>query len=188
MKTVSLWLLPPPLIRDQLNLYHAKLAEEFGGIYPFEPHVTTVGRISCESPTDLADLATALSQELEGSWLIPCHFREQVLSMSNPDGTLVWNQACVSVMKRSEEFMSLIKRVRKKLKEMGMECGELEFPAPIGEPHLSHYYGTQNAPRAQEVTRCPDFTAVEAALWETSGGFEGVENWEEIPGARITLL
>lgn len=66
-----------------------------------------------------------------------------------------------------------------------MECDELKFPAPLGEPHLSHYYGTQKAP-----TRCnlfPDFTAVEAALWETSGGFENVKNWKEIPGARIKL-
>jgi hypothetical protein len=183
MKTqVSLWLLPPPSISELLKVNHAKLAKEYEGSYPFEPHVTIVGGISHESSTNLA---TLFSQSLQGFGGIPCRFRKEVISMSNPENMLVWNQACVSVMERSKEFMLLITRVRELL---GTECEEWEFPGPLGEPHLSHYYGTRKAPCAQDVIRFPDFIAVEASLWETSGGFEGVKNWKELPVARIKLL
>jgi hypothetical protein len=180
MTQVSLWLLPPPSISESLQVNIAELAKEYEGSHPFEPHVTIVGGIECESPTNLA---TLLTQGLHGFGGIPCRFRKEVINMSNPDNTLVWNQACVSVMERSKEFMLLNKHVRELL---GMECEEWEFPAPLGEPHLSHYYGTQKAPCAQDVIRFDDFTAVEAGLWETSGGFEGVKNWKEL--ARIKLL
>jgi Cyclic phosphodiesterase-like protein len=178
---VTLWLLPPASTSELLQANIAELAQKYEGSCPFVPHVTVVG-IPCESSQELLNLSAVLKQGLQGFGGIPCRFRKELITMTNPDNTLVWNQACVSVMERSKEFMLLTKRVRELL---GIEGEESEFPAPLGEPHLSHYYGKQKAPCAQDVIAIPDFVAGEVALWDTSGGFEGVKNWKELAKMKL---
>ena len=180
---VTLWLLPPASIRKLLQENIAELAQKYEGSYPFVPHVTVMG-IPCKSFSQLQELSHVLKQGLQNFGGIPCHFRKEVITMTNPNNTLVWNQACVSVMERSDDFLRLIDVVRNLL---GMQGEEYKFPAPLGEPHLSHYYGTKNAPCADDVISIPDFVAEEVALWETSGGFEGVKNWKELARMELCL-
>lgn len=183
LKQVTLWLIPPPSVAEKLQANIIDLSNEYDGSAPFVPHVTVVGGIPCSSGKELEEITKRLKQNLAESGEIPCRFRDQVETMYNKnDSTLVWNQACVSVMERGEEFMAIHKLTRKIL---GMDDENWEFPAPLREPHLSHFYGTKVPPSLDDVLAAPDFVAHEAALWETSGGYEGVKNWREL--ARIKL-
>jgi len=182
MKKATLWLMPPSSVSKKLEANIVYLSHECDGGVPFVPHVSVVGGISCESPEDFEEVTETLRAGLQGTGGIPCRFKKDVVNMYNADDTLVWNQACVSVMERSGEFMALHERARKLL---GIEDENWDFPGPLHEPHLSHYYGKQVPPSAEDVVASPDFVAEEVALWETSGGYEGVKNWKEL--ARIRL-
>lgn len=182
LSQVTLWLVPPPSVSAKLKTNIVELCESNNGSPPFMPHVTLVGGIPCESKEELEELTNILRKGIEGKGGVPCRFRRELEVMYNPDDTLVWNQACVSVVKRDAEFMAFHKRV---LTLLGLEDEEWEFPAPLREPHLSHFYGKEVPPPLEDVMRSPDFVATEAALWETSGGYEGVKNWKEL--TRIKL-
>lgn len=99
--------------------------------------------------------------------------------------TLVWNQACVSVMERSNKFMALHRLTREILR---MDIKEWEFPPPLKESHLSHFYGTTALPPHVHVDAAPNFVATEAAIWETSGGFEGVKNWKKLETIKLSKV
>ena len=110
-KKVTLWLLPPPSVRDKLQANIDELSQEYYGSAPFVPHVTVVGGISYESRTELDEIVDILTRGLQNTGCISCRFHNQVVNMYNPDDSLVWNQACVSVMKRTDEFMAFHQRV-----------------------------------------------------------------------------
>ena len=181
---LSLWLLPPSPVYEKLRANIADLAEKYDGGGPFEPHVTIVGGrlMPCASHQDIVDLATIMGEGLKDFGGVPCRFYKEVVSMYRPDSTLIWNQSCVSVMERSDKFMQLIERSRQLL---GVEDEPYSFPPPLEEPHFSHFYGETFLPSVDDIVMPPDFIAKEAALWITSGGFEGVKTWQEV--ARISL-
>jgi hypothetical protein len=169
-------------VSEKLQANTCELSIKFDGSAPFVPHITVIGGILCETNDDVMELTRTLRKGLQGIGGIQCRFRDEIVTMYHPDSSLVWNQACVSVVERTDGFMLLHERVRKIL---GIEDGEWEFPAPIREPHLSHFYGTDMPPSLDDVLVSPNFVAKELALWETSGGYDGVSNWKEL--ARIKL-
>jgi len=176
MKKASLWLMPPQSVSEELEAKIDSLSHECDGGVPFVPHhVTVVGEISYESPKKVQEKFEVLRADLQGTGGIPCCFKTDLERMRNADDTPVWNQACVSVMKRSGEFMALHKLARELF-----EIKDEEFPGPLGEPHLSHYYCKKDPPFAENVKVSPDFVAEEVELWETSGGYEGAKNWTKI--------
>ena len=69
---------------------------------------------------------------------------------------------------------------------LGIEDENWEFPAPSREPHLSHFYGAERPPSVDDVLVSPDFVAEEVALWETSGGYEGVKHWGELERIKLS--
>jgi hypothetical protein len=107
---------------------------------------------------------------------------QQQPQLQKTSSSLVWSQACISIMERSVEYMALLDRARHAL---DMPPGEWMFPAPACEPHLSKFYGHVEIPH--EIPTSPDFVAVEVALWSTNPGtVEGVQGWKEV--TRINLL
>ena len=184
VKQVTLWLVPPNSVAEKLQTNIVDLCKQTDGASaPFVPHVTIIGGIPCESDDTLKNLTEKLQKGLQGTGSVPCRFRQDVETMYHDDDSLVWNQACVSVVKQTKEFMAFHKHCRNIL---NLNDEEWEFPPPLREPHLSHFYGTTVPPASENVLVAPDFDAVEAALWETSGGYEGVKNWREL--ARIKLI
>jgi hypothetical protein len=183
-KFLSLWLLPPlGPIYDQLQAQIDFLSNKFDGSASFYPHVTIVGSIPCESKEHAKFIFRELTQNLKGTGPVPCRFLPKVESMYNEESVLVWSQACLTVMERSPEYMKLLERTRSVL---GMDCGEWMFARPIGQPHISHFYGCSRPPPPDQVRLPPDFVAREAALWITSPGtVQGVKFWKEL--GRIQL-
>lgn len=115
---VSLWLLPPEPLRTQLERQIQEIAEQANREHPdlgapvFVPHITVVGGVPVD-PESVHDILDALKSSLTNLGSIPCAFpttyqdqETNVLCMYRDDGSVQWNQACISVMERSPEFMS----------------------------------------------------------------------------------
>jgi len=195
----SLWLLPPASLRPQLSQQIAKLSLRYthlGSSAPFVPHVTIVGSIPCDTLRDAVQLGQRLRKGLRHSGPVPCRFNasnQPCKAMYNDDDnnndndepTVVWSQACIAIMERSDEYMKLLESSRQLLGVAAGGCGEWMFPAPAREPHYSQYYGPRALPRA--VAAPPDFVAREASLvCTTPGTVQGVAQWREV--ARIDLV
>ena len=176
---LSLWLLPPLSIRKQLAQEIAKLSMKYtrqGSSAPFVPHITVIGSIRCETQREVTELGDKLLHGLKGSGKVPCRFLPQsCLAMYN-EGRVVWSQACIAIMERSEEYMNLLALSRKVLE---LPQGEWMFPGPACEPHFSKFYGSQPIP--ETIDAPPDFVADQAALFMTTPGTtEGVAKWRQI--------
>lgn len=194
---LSLWLLPPPHLLQRLSREIAQLSfrfSKFGSSAPFPPHITVVGSIKCETERHALDseLGVILRDGLRGSGAVPCRFAKDTpcRAMYDDDDRLVWSQACIAIMERSDEYTALLARARDLL---GLPPGEWMFPAPAREPHFSKFYGHRDilSPRGSNdavVIPAPDdFVAQEAALYFTTPGtVEGVGQWREV--TRINLL
>mmetsp|Transcript_28526 Transcript_28526/g.69406 ORF Transcript_28526/g.69406 Transcript_28526/m.69406 type:complete len:331 (-) Transcript_28526:85-1077(-) len=206
---LSLWLIPPKPLRQELAQEIAKLSLRFTKLKssaPFFPHITIVGSIKCDTQREATDLGQRLQNGLQGTGPVPCRFRkEPCQSMYLDDENdnhgggekekhhadcegksenprrVVWSQSCIAIMERSEEYMNLLAKSRQALE---LPPGEWMFPAPAREPHYSKFYST--APLSVPVDPPPDFVATEAALFLTTPGtVEGVSQWKEI--TRIPL-
>ena len=183
---LSFWLLPPEPTRKKLSKEITKLSlrySDLGSSVPFEPHVTIIGSIPCETAKDARAIGERLQRGLKNTGAVPCRFHNQpCVPMYNEKQHLVWSQACIAIMERSEEFMELLAKSREIL---GMGMGEWMFPPPAREPHLSYYYGYSSIPKS--INPPSEFVAVQAALWMTTPGtVEGVAGWREV--TRINLV
>ena len=160
----SLWLVPPPRARDVMELEISLLANRFGGP-SFDPHVTIVGGVSFDSVHDAKKFVNLLRDELNGFGAVEAKFEPKA---ENYD---VWSQALVVKMEASQKFIYLCQTVRKVL-NMDNSTSSL-FPAPVNAPHLSLFYGADNAPNADalfssDMWTIPaiDFTSDTLALWK----------------------
>ena len=179
----SLWLYPPPLSGLRLRSKIEHLSERYSGSKPFEPHITLLGGINIDSEEHDVTLCYHLQQHLKGRYGdgILCQFEYELRSMTNGQGKIVWNQAFVSVLKRNEGFDRLVDDIHSFLGRKVM------YPPPLGEPHLSLYYGNHQVPPMESVGRPDDFLSTTLALWFCSPpSVEGVQEWREI-GSRIEL-
>lgn len=172
----SLWLLPPKGNSEIINKQIVKFAENNNGPV-FDPHVTVVGGIKCNSDQEMVDAATKLQEGLKGFGLVDCKFNSP---FTTPDA---WNQALCVEMKVSDSFLTL---VHSTLKILGRDPEQFKFPKPIGTPHLSLFYGTSNIPRTEEVKPIDAFQSHQLALWRTQPStVDGVAEWKEV--AKIDL-
>mmetsp|Transcript_8228 Transcript_8228/g.10767 ORF Transcript_8228/g.10767 Transcript_8228/m.10767 type:complete len:254 (-) Transcript_8228:556-1317(-) len=125
-----------------------------------------------------------------------------------------WNQACISVMDQSPEFMDAFHcalaimntfQVRslpaatadQPIEEIdtseekgnkSLDSEQFSFPSPIHEPHFSFAYGNQNNFPSFVDKPPPTFQATQMALFITNpSNLEGVEQWSQI-GDAISLV
>ncbi|KAI2500012.1 hypothetical protein MHU86_14467 [Fragilaria crotonensis] len=179
----SLWLLPPASVGNDWRGLIDELSAEGRGAssVPFEPHVTIVGGIQCDDPTELC---RDLQEALRGRFVkgIDCQFLDRTVSMRR-DGTVQWNQALVAVAERTQSLIELVDACLTFF-ERPLEP---KFAPMICEPHFSLYYGTENVPDPETVVLRQGFKATELALWKTEPGtVAGVAEWREV--GRIRLL
>lgn len=182
---LSLWLLPPLPLRQQLAKEIAKMAMRYshhGSSAPFMPHITIIGSIRCETHREATQLGKQLQKGLKGSGVVPCRFQQSpCVAMYTTENKIVWSQSCIAIVERSEEYMNLLALSRQIFQ---LPLGEWMFPGPACEPHYSTFYGTQSIPT--NIPPPPNFVAEEAALvMTTPGTLEGVAKWREV--ARIHL-
>ena len=183
---LSLWLIPPKATREKFTQQITKLSLRYthlGSSAPFFPHVTIIGSIPCGTSKDAKAIGERLDRGLKHSGKVPCRFRkEPCAAMYTEEDKVVWSQACIAIMERSDEYMDLLEKAREIL---GMGIGDWMFPPPAREPHFSYYYGHARIPK--NVDPPADFEAVQAALWMTTpGSVEGVAEWKEV--TRINLV
>ena len=177
--SISLWLLPSP--QDKANSHLSQMITSFSkypdASVPFAPHVTLVGGTRCPSRKFLQETllprlrdglrtsSTTVSTIRSG---VPCHFEHEPVFKNQ------WNQACVLVMEESLAFSQLVQLCRNILAEAETDYvnrhqgGETtssrddsllalprdHYPAPLGKPHMSLYYGpTEGCPSREEIKR-----------------------------------
>lgn len=169
---LSLWLLPPDDISVRIQSQINAFTQRPGSSASFEPHVTVVGGITCESSEQVQQITKALELGLSGFGGVPVHLKEQAETQD------LWNQALYIPVDASGEFVMLCQYCREIL---GMDDDRWEFPQPAGVPHLSLYYGTEHVPSIEDVEKVEDFVATRAGLWKTDPAtVEGVEMWRPV--------
>lgn len=182
---VSVWLMPPADVQSPLRTEIARLAKESS---PFEPHVTVVGGIPCESVQRAGHVAKTLQAGLKGFGTVPVQ-----LATKAEGNVEKWNQALYFPVQETPEFMRLCQTTREL---MGMEgIKDWKFPAPANRPHLSLYYGHRPQwnscdckaediilPLVEQV-----FLADHVALWRTDPAtVDGVQHWEQLAVIDLT--
>jgi hypothetical protein len=174
--SLSLWLVPLKLMKIRIQEEIDELAENRGPT--FDPHVTVIGNIPCQSESDALEMAKRLQDGLQGFGKVPCVFSSGPFTSKG-----VWSQALFLTMEMSAPFMNLCQQSRALL---GMDTENWTFAQPVGMPHLSLFYGSENIPEKSEVKPIAPFDSYTLTLWRTDPAtLEGVPNWKEI--AEINL-
>lgn len=170
--TLSLWLIPPKNTKVRIQQQIDRLAENTGAP-TFDPHVTVIGGIPCQSERHALEMAKTLQEGLRGFGKVPC-----TLSSVPFNSKGVWSQALFLTMEFSAPFMNLCQQSRALL---GMDTENWMFAAPVHMPHLSLFYGVDDIPEKKEVQQILPFPAYTLALWKTDPPtLEGVPKWKEI--------
>lgn len=169
---------------------------------PFEPHITLIGGIDvcrcckledldCVGDTGIdvdADAATIVLHRLQSAFsgfgFLSCEFDESqgVSATFTDDGTVKWNQACISVVKRTDRFMKAMEIADEALFHTSTLNAERHFRPPILEPHYSFAY-TDDPTVANDIiqiAQCPtSFTCTKISMWWTDPpSINGVINKE----------
>lgn len=177
--TISLWLLPSPRYRAKISRMIEAFSQHEAASVPFEPHITIVGGVSCPSNEYLhTTLLPKLKEAIQNTTrCLDCQLGP------NPVYKETWNQACVMVLKESEEFAQLVHLCRELA--FGKPSIENIYPPPLRKPHLSLYYGMEGAPSKEDIAQglggSYTFGASQVAVWKTDpGSAEGVAQWTEL--------
>ncbi|CAJ1911165.1 unnamed protein product [Cylindrotheca closterium] len=166
---LSLWLMPPPHVATALEQRISFYSKTSGGPY-FDPHVTVLGDITCESRDHATKIVSVLQQDLSGFGEIDAVFHPKAQNLD------AWNQALVVEMVATPKFVELCERVRELLQ---MDSTTGLFPPPLRAPHMSLFYGVDNVPKAEGVEAIPNFNSDTLALWITEPTYaDGVHQWE----------
>lgn len=186
---ISLWLVPPPDVEQEQQQVIDELA--FGGII-FPPHITVIGFVPCPSmeffnQKVLPSLQTSLATDNN----IPCHLRHEPAF-----GHVVFQAAALLLEEPdtgepSDAFTELVQRSRRILSELKLlppieEDSPISYPGPLGEPHMSLYYGTEEVPTQQNIldvipNDCFSFNATRVEIWITDpASAQGVLQWQEL--------
>jgi hypothetical protein len=163
-----------------------------GRLPSFDPHVTLIGGVEiykCFDPTEIEQIhnlgmnfdenaAQVVLKRLQSAFRgfggVTCEF-DAVGGVSvqfNKDGTLKWNQACISVVQKTSTFMNAMEIADEALfgEDSLDDKVERHFRKPISEPHYSFVY-TDNAAVANavvEMVQCPSsFRCSKIAMWWT---------------------
>ena len=165
---LSLWLMPPLEVRNLIYEDIVKFAGVSGGI--FEPHVTLIGGISCESHEEAKNISRHLQTHLEKSGHLQkplwCAFSSEVKKSS------AWHQACCVELSNYET--SGFEDIRLAcLEGLNLDPNSgiwQKYPEPFPHPHMSlHYsqYNTRTPDSNIDVYRVPSFKADRLELWCT---------------------
>ena len=161
--------MPPPSVATALEERISFYSATSGGPY-FDPHVTVTGGIICDSKDAAMKVVNLLQQDLSGFGEVDAFFHPKARNLD------AWNQALVVEMVATPKFVELCQRVRELLQ---MDTTTSLFPRPLSAPHLSLFYGVDNAPNADGVETIPNFSSDTLALWITEPTYaDGVHQWE----------
>ena len=171
--TLSLWAMPPLPVRNIIYEDIVKFAGVSGGI--FEPHVTLVGGIECESIEDAQNMAKRLQKDLEQSGHLQrplwCAFA------SNVERFNLWSQACcVTLTNHETSGFEEVRQTCLRTLYLKPETGIWTYPAPLQKPHMSLHYSQYNALTPDNdisVHRIPSFKVDRLELWRTEIDEEG---------------
>ena len=177
----SLWLIPNEPHMSELKAEQARILKSANPVHlpSFDPHVTLIGGIEiCECCSDdnvnnfINDTGIDIDEEaakivlqrlqyaFQGFGDVTCEFveKEAVRAMFNQDGTVKWNQACVSIIRKTDIFMDAMKRANDTLFGTSKKQKvERHFRAPVSEPHYSFIYTDDSniAKKIAETLKCP---------------------------------
>jgi hypothetical protein len=170
--TLSLWLIPPVTSKDKIKRQFDKLAANRGP--SFDPHVTIIGGIQCQSESHAQEMVKTLQEGLKGFGPVPVGSSARAFTSKG-----VWSQALFLTVESSAPMMNLCVQSRALL---GMDTEKWRFAPPVNMPHLSLFYGEEaNIPDKNEVVPIPSFHSSTLALWSTDPPtLEGVPKWKEI--------
>jgi hypothetical protein len=170
--TLSLWLVPPITRKDKIKRQFDKLAANRGP--SFDPHVTIIGGIQCQSEMHAQEMVKTLQEGLKGFGPVPLGFSSRAFTSKG-----VWSQALFLTLEPSAPLMNLCVQSRALLE---MDTENWRFAPPVNMPHLSLFYGEEaNIPDKNEVVPIPSFHSSTLALWSTDPPtLEGVPKWKEI--------
>ena len=175
--TLSLWLMPPEIARNEIQEQINKFASDDRGP-TFVPHVTIIERIPCQSEWHAMEVANQLQEGMKGFGAIPCQLVSGPFTSKG-----VWNQAFFMVLDMSAPFMNLCQKCRAVL---GFDTESWRFAPPADLPHLSLFYGEKNIPDKNTVEAIHPFYSYELALWRTDPQtLNGVPTWKQV--ATISL-
>lgn len=191
----------------------------------FEPHVTLIGgvpiaaAVSAAERQELAtrphardvheDAADVVLRRLRAAFRahggVACDFVPErgAGAVRTPrgdgagNGTVPWNQSCVSIVERNASFMTamrvadgaLFATTRSTCHDSAQSAPSVErhFKAPLFEPHFSFAYGNDANLIPASLTCPPPFTAYEmVVMWTHPSSLDAVEKWEPI--GRVCLI
>ena len=191
-RRVSLWLLPPEPLRCELQTQINRISARSDGLCPpFLPHITILGGVPCSDKTEADEILSRLRSCLDIGYFdggVPCCFgHNEVISVRTQNGAVKWNQSCAVIMKKTPDFLRIIRLLHGAFFPEWEGDVDLEsaFPPPLREPHFSFAYG--NKPElCERMSAPPDFVSKEAVLmWTYPSSLCGVQSWKEI--GRIQL-
>jgi len=177
---------------------------------PFVPHITIVGAFPCENDQESKILLQELRTKFQGFGSIPCYFvpyppnensnkvkedkhgqgyvlgEGRVVCSISKEGSILWNQSCLSIMHRSKKFMNAVRMAKEVIFSATEEICDIEFSPPVMEPHFSFAYGNFDANLCSSIPSPPDLISTTMSLfWTYPVSLEGVQEWSEV--GRIDL-
>ena len=210
-KRLSLWLLPPQPIATELSTIQNDIIASHSStleLPTFLPHVTliggvpisecaTVNEVPCNNTNDDIDedAAKVVLQRLQdafrsfGGVSIECVPERGVFAARalSDDGIVQWNQSCVSITKRTEDFMKAMHVAEKALFPNESLSIERHFKPPLFEPHYSYVYGNDPDLIPPTLNCPPPFKSTEmVVMWTYPSNLEGVKEWKEI--GRVSMV
>lgn len=219
-KRISLWLLPPePLITTLTNQQAEIIANHpKDRLLPrFVPHITLIGGVPISECCSIEEItqqnrqsdideqaAQIVLQRLQLAFQshgrITCSFVKargvfavRVDDHGTGEGTVQWNQSCISLVERNSSFMRAMEVAEEALfassTTYNKEQSSIErhFKAPLFEPHYSFVYGNDPHLIPSSLECPPLFTSTEmVVIWTYPSNLGGVENWREI--GRVKLM
>ena len=188
----SLWLMPEEPHFTKLKRQQDRIIATNPSLPTFDPHVTLIGGVEICKCCKIEDIKKTtgtstmedidkeaakivlnrLQSAFKGFGDVVCEFDEtkQVRAMFQKDGTVKWNQACVSVIKQTLKYMDAMRTADDALfGEEGLNVSR-HLRQPVLEPHYSFVYTDDAifAKTLEQTLQCPSsFRCKTIAMWWT---------------------
>mmetsp|Transcript_4016 Transcript_4016/g.8633 ORF Transcript_4016/g.8633 Transcript_4016/m.8633 type:complete len:218 (-) Transcript_4016:1269-1922(-) len=210
-KQISLWLLPPEpqlsrLTAIQEEIISSHLAHR--NLPKFTPHLTMIGGVpisdcvSVEEASRRDDVCGDIDEKaahvvvkrlqdaFRGYGGINIEFLTDsgvFAAFNNVEGreTIQWNQSCVCLVRKNEEFMDAMAVADKTLFQKEMQV-DRHFKPPVSAPHFSYVYGNIPQHISKSLNCPPSFRSENmVVVWTFPSTLEGVSKWRVIDHVHL---
>lgn len=97
------------------------------------------------------------------------------------DGSVKWNQSCVSIVKRTDDFLDVMVLADGALFRVESSDVERHFKPPLCQPHYSFVYGNDPERIPFSLDYPASFKSTEMVLmWTDPSNLSGVGVWKEV--------